>query len=84
MKKKDNVHLQLSEELVEIDEELGQAMEALSETNQRIDSFLNGEEDVATPTEPAAEIDDKAEEAAVEEVENSDDEHEEANVVSND
>ncbi len=45
MKKKEDVHLQLSEELASIDIELDKAMEALSETNHRIDSFLNGDEE---------------------------------------
>ena len=39
--KKEDVHLQLSEELAGIDAELERAMDALSQTNDRIDSFLN-------------------------------------------
>ena len=60
MAKKDNVHLQLSEELVDIDAELELAMEALSDTNQRIDTFLNeGDEDGGqTVIKDAAELPD--------------------------
>ena len=45
MTKKQDVNLQLSEELAGIDAQLDQALEALSETNQRIDSFLNPDEE---------------------------------------
>ena len=41
MAKKEDVHLKLSEELEGIDADLDKAMEALSETSQRIDAFLN-------------------------------------------
>ena len=59
MAKKENVHLQLSEELSDIDDELEQAMEALSDTNQRIDDFLNEneEEEEESPTEITIEED---------------------------
>lgn len=61
--KKDNVHLKLSEELEGIDAELGDAMDALSATNERIDSFLNddGEIPEQRPGKPAAEIPDEDE-----------------------
>lgn len=45
MAKKENVHLQLSEELSDIDAELERAMEDLSDTNQRINDFLNDEDE---------------------------------------
>ena len=44
MAKKENVHLQLSQELSGIDADLEKAIEALTETNHRIDSFLNEED----------------------------------------
>ncbi len=44
MGKKEDVHLKLSEELEGIDAELEEAMEAVSETSQRIDAFLDQEE----------------------------------------
>ena len=67
MAKKDNVHLQLSEELAGIDAELDEAMEALSETNHRINSFLNGEEvESDAPKVPAAEMDDEQDSSTVE------------------
>ena len=52
MSKKENVHLQLSEELSDIDAELEQAMEDLSGTNQRINDFLNEEDGSKTPDSP--------------------------------
>lgn len=79
MVKKDNVHLKLTEELSEIDSELEDAMEALSETNQRIDSYLNddGEPDRGTDAEPAAELPDAADEPVLESSE-AGDAHEDA------
>lgn len=64
MAKKDNVHLQLTEELNSIDAELEDAMEALSATNHRIDSFLNDgiEPTEASRSKPAAELPDETDE----------------------
>ena len=53
--KKDNVHLKLSEELEGIDAELSNAMDALSATNERIDSYLNDGAEI--PARDAAELD---------------------------
>ena len=66
MVKKENVHLKLTEELSEIDSELEDAMEALSETNQRIDAYLNddAEPDADTGSAPAAEPADRRTAAA--------------------
>jgi hypothetical protein len=77
MAKKDNVHLKLSEELVDIDAELELAMESLSDTNQRIDTFLNeGEEDGQIEIKEAAEITD-ADEAVTDESSSGDSENDE-------
>lgn len=46
--KKENVHLKLSEELEGIDAELGDAMDALSATNDRIDAYLNDDGELVT------------------------------------
>lgn len=58
MAKKENVHLKLSEELAGIDVELDKAMEALSETNLRIDTFLSDDEGDGTevPQDEADEV----------------------------
>ncbi|MFP6584113.1 MAG: hypothetical protein VCD00_16365 [Candidatus Hydrogenedentota bacterium] len=68
MVKKDNVHLKLTEELSEIDSELDDALEALSTTNQRIDAYLNGDEDPDrwSDATPATELPDVANEHVVE------------------
>jgi hypothetical protein len=63
--KKEDVHLQLSEELVGIDAELDRAMEALSATNFRIDAFLNEgniDEAMASASSSAGKIEDEDEE----------------------
>lgn len=53
---KDNVHLKLSEELEGIDAELDLAMEALSATNDRIDTYLNGGGELPEHDDSAAEL----------------------------
>mgnify|MGYP001278397919 CR=1 FL=1 len=52
MSKKENVHLQLTQELESIDADLDKAIDDLTETNLRIDTFLNGEENPETKSMP--------------------------------
>jgi uncharacterized protein YfcZ (UPF0381/DUF406 family) len=67
MAKKDTVHLRLSEELSDIDAELEKAMEALTNTNERIDTFLNGEGEAEEKVEVTKELAQDAESAPVSE-----------------